>query len=184
RRRRFHESLCHDHWRGVWSARCGAHLAGHRGRSRPGEEPLVHCHHPCRSGSLFLGLALTQAHLALLTLIRLRTAIREAIIMSDVNGPYSSFDRDALSRVARAGVLTGVIDGLFSSVLSVAFYNSTVSRLFQGVASTLLGAEAFNGGALTAAIGVLMHFGVTFGWSIVLLLVVKRASWIRGLLNS
>jgi len=104
--------------------------------------------------------------------------------MSDVNVPHSSFDRDALSRVARAGVLTGVIDGLFSSVLSVAFYNSTVSRLFQGVASTLLGAEAFNGGALTAAIGVLMHFGVAFGWSIVFLLVVKRASWIRGLLNS
>ena len=104
--------------------------------------------------------------------------------MSDVNVPYSSFNRNALSRVARAGVLTGVIDGLFSSVLSVAFYNSTVSRLFQGVASTLLGAEAFNGGALTAAIGVLMHFGVAFGWSFVFLLVVKRASWIRGLLNS
>src|SRR5262249_20343864 len=122
-RRRFHESLCHDHRRGVWSARCGAHLACHRGRSRPGEEPLVHCHHPCRSGSLFLGLARTQTHPALLTLLRQRAAIRKAIIMSDVNVPYLSFDRDALSRVARAGVLTGVIDGLFSSVLSVAFYN-------------------------------------------------------------
>src|SRR5215470_11706663 len=104
--------------------------------------------------------------------------------MSDVNVKYSTFDRDALSRVARAGILTGVTDGLFSSVLSVAFYNSTVSRLFQGVATTLLGSEAFNGGTLTAAIGVLMHFGVAFGWSIVFLLVVKRVTWIRGLLDS
>jgi hypothetical protein len=96
----------------------------------------------------------------------------------------SLFDRDGLSRVARAGVLTGVADGLFSSILSVAFYHSTVQRLFQGVASTLLGAEAFNGGALTFAIGVLMHFGVAFGWSVVFLLILKRARWIRRLLNS
>src|SRR5215475_3551291 len=97
---------------------------------------------------------------------------------------HSLFDRDSLSRVARAGVLTGITDGLFSSVLSVAFYHSTVHRLFQGVASTLLGAEAFNGGALTFAIGVLMHFGVAFGWSVVFLLIVRRARWIRRLLNS
>src|SRR5262245_25884766 len=103
--------------------------------------------------------------------------------MSTAPARHSLFDHDALSRVARAGVLTGVIDGLFSSVLSVAFYHSTVQRLFQGVASTLLGAEAFNGGALTFAIGVLMHFGVVFGWSVVFLLIVKRARWIRRLLN-
>jgi hypothetical protein len=104
--------------------------------------------------------------------------------MSPATIQSSLFDRDSLSRVARAGVLTGGADGLFSSVLSVAFYHSTVQRLFQYVASTLLGAEAFNGGALTFAIGVLMHFGVAFGWSVVFLLIVKRAHWIRRLLNS
>src|SRR5262245_26312397 len=97
---------------------------------------------------------------------------------------HSLFDHDSLSRVARAGVLTGITDGLFSSVLSVAFYHSTVQRLFQGVASTLLGAEAFNGGAPTFAIGVLMHFGVAFGWSVVFLLIVKRAPRIYSLLKS
>ena len=97
---------------------------------------------------------------------------------------HSPFDRGALSRVAIAGVLTGVTDGLFSSVLNVAFYNSTVQRLFQGVASTLLGAGAFGGGNLTFAIGVLMHFGVAFGWSVVFLLIVKRARWIYNLRNS
>lgn len=38
-------------------------------------------------------------------------------------------------RLVRAWLLTALIDGPFSSVLSVAFYHSTVARLFQGVAS-------------------------------------------------
>jgi len=96
-------------------------------------------------------------------------------------GPDS---RATLSRIARAGLLTGVTDGLFSSVLSVAFYHSTVTRLFQGVASTLLGPAALDGGLKTAAIGVLMHFGVALGWSAVFLLLLDRSSWLRGLLGS
>jgi hypothetical protein len=89
-----------------------------------------------------------------------------------------------LSRWVRAGFLTGIIDGLFSSILSVAFYHSTVARLFQGVASTLLGTAALDGGTRTALIGVLMHFGVAFGWSAVFLFVVLRWRWIRSLLAS
>ena len=104
--------------------------------------------------------------------------------MSNTILPDSPFSRDALSRIARAGILTGITDGLFSSVLSIAFYHSTVERLFQGVASTLLGNEAFNGGNRTFLIGVLMHFGVAFGWSAVFLIFVKPVPWIRSMLNS
>jgi hypothetical protein len=104
--------------------------------------------------------------------------------MSTSTVKHSPFDKDAWSRVARAGILTGVSDGLFSSVLSVVFYHSTVQHLFQGVASTLFGKEAFYGDYLTFAIGVIMHFGVAFGWSVVFLLIVKRVKWIHRLLNS
>jgi hypothetical protein len=97
---------------------------------------------------------------------------------------YSPANRDALSRLVRAGLLTGVTDGLFSSVLAVAAYHSTATRLFQGVAATLLGKQAFDGGTLTAVIGLLMHFGVAFGWSAVFLVLVMRSPWIRGLLAS
>ena len=89
-----------------------------------------------------------------------------------------------MSRLLRAGLLTGVTDGLFSSVLAVAFYHSTVTRLFQGVASTLIGKAALDGGTRTALIGVLMHFGVAFGWSAVFLFLVMRSSWIRSQLAS
>jgi beta-lactamase class D len=87
-------------------------------------------------------------------------------------------------RLGRAGLLTGIIDGLFSSVLSVVFYDSTVTRLFQGVASTVIGREALEGGTRTALLGVLMHFGVAFGWSAVFLLLVMQWSRVRSLLAS
>lgn len=88
----------------------------------------------------------------------------------------------ALRRLARAGLATAVVDGLFSSVLSAVFYGSTVSRLFQGVASTLLGPAALTGGARTAAVGVLMHGGVAFAWSAVFVFVVMRTPWVRSVL--
>lgn len=89
--------------------------------------------------------------------------------------------RELRSRLVRAGLLTGVVDGLFSSVLNVVAYESTVSRLFQGVASVLLGKEAYDGGTPTMVIGVLMHFGVAFAWSAVFLFLVLRSRWVRAL---
>lgn len=84
----------------------------------------------------------------------------------------------------RAGLLTGIVDGLFSSILVSVFYGSSVTRLFQGVASTLLGTGAFNGGLRTALVGVLMHFGVAFGWSAVFALLALRSARVRHVLAS
>ena len=92
--------------------------------------------------------------------------------------------RNPLLRLVQAGVLTAVIDGLFSSVLSAVFYHSTVARLFQGVSSTLLGPSAVDGGSRPALIGVLMHIGVAFGWSAVFLFLASRFEGIRRVLTS
>lgn len=59
-----------------------------------------------------------------------------------------------------------------------------MSRLFQGVASVLLGSEAFSGGTRTVVIGVLMHLGVAFAWSAVFLFLVLRWRRVRALLDS
>ena len=88
------------------------------------------------------------------------------------------------SKWIRAGVVTAVVDGLFSSVLSAFFYGSTVMRLWQGVSSTLMGPRALEGGLHTAAIGVFMHVGVAFGWSAVFVFVVLRSAWVRGLIET
>ena len=51
-----------------------------------------------------------------------------------------------LSRLVRTWLVIATIDGLFASALSVFAYKSTVTRLWQGVASTVLGPSAFTGG--------------------------------------
>ena len=48
------------------------------------------------------------------------------------------------SRLVQAGLLTGITDGLFASV-QAAINGSTFTRLWQGVASVLLGKEALEG---------------------------------------
>ena len=103
--------------------------------------------------------------------------------MASVATSYPFNSREALFRVVCAGLATAVIDGLFSSVLSVAAYGSTISRLFQGVASTVVDSSVVGGNSATA-LGILMHCGVAFGWSAVFVLVVMRSAWIRGILAS
>jgi hypothetical protein len=92
--------------------------------------------------------------------------------------------RSRIQRLIRAGLLTGVIDGAFSSVLVAFVYGSTVLRLWQRVASTLIGQGAFDGGARTAAIGLLMHFGVAFGWSAVFLVLYEGSATVRRATSS
>jgi hypothetical protein len=88
------------------------------------------------------------------------------------------------SRLVRAGLLTGVTDGLFATVQSLLTPGSTVMKLWQGVASTVLGKSAYDGGIPTALLGVLMHFCVAFGWSAVFLFVVMRSPWVRRTVSS
>jgi hypothetical protein len=104
--------------------------------------------------------------------------------MMDDAVSLASMKSDTSSRLARAWLVTGVTDAIFSSVLVTVFYHSTVTRLWQGVASVLLGKQALDGGARTALIGLLMHFGVALGWTAVFLFLVLPSTWIRRLLAS
>jgi uncharacterized membrane protein YagU involved in acid resistance len=91
---------------------------------------------------------------------------------------------ERMSRLVRAGLLTGVTDGLFATVQSAVTPGSTVMTLWQGVASTVLGKSAYDGGVTTALVGLLMHFCVAFTWSAVFLFVVMRSSWVRRTVSS
>ena len=83
------------------------------------------------------------------------------------------------SRWIAAGATTAVVDGLFAVVLSQV-YGSTVTRLWQGVASVLLGKSALEGGTRTALIGVAMHVCVAFFWSGVFLALHSNSSVMRN----
>jgi hypothetical protein len=88
------------------------------------------------------------------------------------------------SRLIRAWLVTAIVDGIFSSVLAAFVYGSTVTRLWQGVASVLLGKEALQGGTSTAIVGVAMHFGVALTWSAVFLFLWLRSGTIRNAVTS
>lgn len=87
-------------------------------------------------------------------------------------------------RLLRAGVLTAIVDGLFSTILTIAFYDSTFARLWQGVASVLLGKEALNGGMRAIVIGLAMHIAVAFFWSAIFLLLWARSQTLQRVTNT
>ncbi len=92
--------------------------------------------------------------------------------------------RDAVSRLVRAWLLTAIVDAVFSSALAVFAYRSTLTRLWQGVASVLLGPAAFEGGARTVLVGLLLHCAVAFSWSAVFLALYLSWPWLRRTLAS
>jgi len=72
----------------------------------------------------------------------------------------------AVQAILMAGLICGVLDGLSAVGLSIAFGNGPV-RMLQGIASGVLGPNAFKDGAGTAALGLALHFLIAFGASVV-----------------
>jgi hypothetical protein len=59
------------------------------------------------------------------------------------------------------GLTVGVLDGL-DALVFFGLRGVPPTRLFQGIASGLLGRPAFEGGMATALLGVLLHFFIAF----------------------
>ncbi len=57
-------------------------------------------------------------------------------------------------------------------------------RIPQSVASGLLGQAAFEGGLTTAALGLLLHFTIALGWTILYLLLFEKWPPLRRLISS
>lgn len=81
---------------------------------------------------------------------------------------------DRPSRLLAAGLLTSLTDGTFATVQTVFVNKSTFARLWQGVASVLLGPGAMTGGTRTIVIGLLMHVLVAFTWSAIFIFGLMR----------
>ena len=66
--------------------------------------------------------------------------------------------RRALSSILLGGLVAGTFDITYAIVFSYLRRGVLPSRVLQSVASGLLGAEAYDGGAPTAALGLALHF--------------------------
>jgi len=62
-----------------------------------------------------------------------------------------------------AGLLAGVLDGLDAVVFIGLMSGIPVVRVFQFIASGLIGMRAFDGGIPAAALGVVLHFTIAIG---------------------
>jgi hypothetical protein len=88
--------------------------------------------------------------------------------------PAGRTARVDINRVLLAGVTVGVLDALAAVLLYVGVRHVPTERLFQGIASALLGKAAFTGGTATALLGLAMHFGVALAWAAVYALLYAR----------
>jgi hypothetical protein len=88
-------------------------------------------------------------------------------------------------RLGLAGAVVALLDGSFVVVVYVLLqHRTTASRIFQGVASALLGASAFDGGMQTAAVGVALHTCVAFAWTIVWTVLYSRTPALRRFVST
>lgn len=79
-------------------------------------------------------------------------------------------------RALLLGTLTvGVLDGL-DAVIFFGLRGVAPVRVFQGIASGLLGRSAFAGGLPAALLGVALHFSIAFAVVAVFLLASRRAA--------
>lgn len=71
--------------------------------------------------------------------------------------------RDSASfAILVGGGIAGALDILYAITFAVVARGSTAQSLLQLVASGALGAAAYDGGASTAALGLVLHFLMTF----------------------
>jgi hypothetical protein len=93
----------------------------------------------------------------------------EDLFASDIEEPSRPAASPLLRTILYAGFTVGVLDAIAATVSS-AVRGGTPIRVFQYVASGLLGPSAFERGWATYAFGLLLHFVVAFGASVVFIL--------------
>jgi hypothetical protein len=86
------------------------------------------------------------------------SAASEAVPLAKPN-PYRA--------VLWGGLAVGVLDITYACVSAAIRAGIGPVRIFQSVASGLLGNAAFEGGAPTAALGLALHFFIAFTWAAV-----------------
>jgi hypothetical protein len=90
-----------------------------------------------------------------------------------------------LAAIAKAGALVAILDGTYAIVLySWILHLTTSARIFQGIASRLIGKGSFEGGAATVALGVLLHFTVAYSWTTIYYVALRTFAGLRAIVDS
>jgi hypothetical protein len=84
---------------------------------------------------------------------------------------YEPMTAEAAGTARRSPVLSILLGGLAAgtgdSILACVLYPVSLTRIYQSVASGLIGRAAFSGGLTTASLGMLLHFTIATIWAAV-----------------
>lgn len=81
----------------------------------------------------------------------------------------------------RAWALITLVDAIFATTLPVVAYGQPLGRVWQGVASVLIGPAALQGGARTILFGLVLHATVAVVWTTLFLMLVLVSPPLRRL---
>ena len=76
-------------------------------------------------------------------------------------------------------LVTAAWDFLCATALTVFAYHGTFAHLWQGVASTVLGAKAIDGGTEPVLVGIALHLAVALTWSALFVAAARASTFIR-----
>ena len=88
-------------------------------------------------------------------------------------------DRSFVRTVIPVWLVTAAWDFLCATALTVFAYHGTFAHLWQGVASTVLGPTAIDGGTTPIAVGIALHLAVAFTWSAIFVAASRMSPAIR-----
>ncbi len=84
-----------------------------------------------------------------------------------------------------AGALVALLDGAFAiAVYAWVLRVATATQVFQSIAAAFLGGASYRGGMASAALGIGMHVGIAFGWTLAYALLWTAAGSLRELTSS
>ncbi len=90
-----------------------------------------------------------------------------------------------IQRVIKGGLLAGVIDISYVMVLWVLVLKKTTAmRIWQSIATGLLGKDAFQGGIPTAILGGVLHFSIALTWTVIYWQLYRRSPALRRITRS
>ncbi len=94
---------------------------------------------------------------------------------SALDQDHPKFERapSAFHTIVYGGLAIGVLDGIAATV-NAGIRGTSPVRVWQYVASSVLGSESFNGGAATMILGIVFHFLVAFGVASVYYVLVRN----------
>jgi hypothetical protein len=92
--------------------------------------------------------------------------MEENALISDIETAAEREQPGALKTILYAGLTVGVLDAL-AATISSGIRGVAPIRVFQYVASGVLGPAAYEGGLATYALGLFFHFTIAFGASAV-----------------